>query len=178
MPETRPRRAARRLLLVGVLALALVTSGAVAWAYWSAQGTATGTAMTSGTLDMTITGADGTLVGPGGTAALPGLALADAVPGSSVSQTFTIQNSGTAPFIPAVTATASAALASWLDTTVLYGATSDGTTCTGGTTTQPSLAAAQSVAVCVVVALDASAPASAQGQSATVTLALTATQVP
>ena len=182
MPETSARRALvrralRRLLLGGALALVMVLSGAAAWAYWSAQGTATGSAVRSGTLDMQVSCTTGNLAGPGGTATLSGLALANAVPGSSVSAAFTIINAGTAAFTPSVTGTASAPLASWLHTTAWYGATSTGTACTGGTTTPPTLAAGASTSVCVVVTLDSAAPASVQGTSATVTLALTATQV-
>ena len=175
----RARRTLRRLLSVGGLAVVIVLSGAAAWAYWSAQGTATGSAVRSGTLDMTVSGTqNGNLVGPGGTATLSTLALTNAVPGSSTSAAFTINNAGTAAFTPGVTGTASAPLTSYLVTTVYYGGATSGTTCTGGTTTPPALAAGASTPVCVVVALASNAPASAQGQSATVTLALTATQVP
>ncbi|MCL2466073.1 MAG: hypothetical protein FWF02_02215 [Micrococcales bacterium] len=181
MPEPRrpqaPNRAVRALVRGLVLVTGLVGVGlvgaAAAWAGWSAQASASGTELRSGTLDMQVSGLDNNLAGPGGSATLPTLTLAAAEPGASTSASFTINNAGTATFVPDVVGTADEPLTSWLHTTTWYG----GTTCTNGTTSAPTLAAGASTSVCVVVTLDSGAPASVQGTSANVTLALTATQV-
>ncbi|MCL2848502.1 MAG: hypothetical protein FWE61_00470 [Micrococcales bacterium] len=172
-------RSLRRLVVVGALVVGAALCGTAAWASWALQATATGTAaVTSGTLDMQVSGTDGDLAGPGGTAALPGLTLADADPGAHTSAKFTVNNAGTAAFTVALTGSADGPLGPWIGTTAWYGATTSGNTCSGGTTTSPTVAAGASVDVCVVVTLGTNAPASVQGTAATVTLTLTATQVP
>lgn len=87
MREGRRTRAGRRTLLAGSLALGLIAGGGVAWAYWTTQVGATGRSVASGTLDLTVTGASGALAGPGGTATLSGLTLANATPWPSRSTT-------------------------------------------------------------------------------------------
>lgn len=175
------RTGLRRLVLAGALALGLVVGGGVAWAFWTVQVTeGVPPALRSGTLDLTVTGASGTLAGPGGTVSVPGLSLVSATPTASDSEVFTIVNSGTrAWFTPSITSTATGTggLGAYLQVTVLYDATDSGAGCSGGSPTAPVLAPGASVPVCVVLAVAAGAPSSVQNQSGSASLSLTANQV-
>src|ERR671916_825411 len=174
MAERVRGRPAWSLLLVLGLVVGLVAGARVAWAYWSASATVAGPpALASGSLDVTV---EGQLLGRGGTFPLADLTLASGVPGSADAADVTVGNAGTTPITLAVTATPSGALAPYLQTTVVYGGTATGTSCTGGSTTPPVLQPGATTSVCVVESIASTAPASAQRQTGSVTLGLVATQ--
>ncbi len=111
-------RRVRALLAVGCL---LGVGGVTTLASWSDSATVPTGSFASGSLDLLV---DGNLAGPGGTRVRGDLALADMVPGESVSVTLVVQSAtGTLPLGYYVTATSTGELAPQLLWTVVPGAT-------------------------------------------------------
>ena len=74
----------KKFVIAGVAAALVIGGGGAAFAYWTAQGTGTGTATTGVSTDFTVTS-----VAPVGDPLVPG--------GSSQSVTFTVANESTTP---------------------------------------------------------------------------------
>ncbi|CAM3908209.1 TasA family protein [Nocardioides marinus] len=179
------------LALVGALGL---MGGLGTQAYWNDQATVTGTAVTSGTLDLLVDGQQGNP----STYAWSSLSMTDMAPGESKAGTITLSNAGTTPFTVSATATASGNLDPHVTARVVLAgsATTDTTyprqeTCTGGTQTfndtlgntgksvissTSTMAAGASLVVCVSLTLATNAPNSMQGKSYTPVFTFTATQ--
>src|SRR5262245_50723979 len=195
------RRIRRRDLVRAVLALGILVGLAPTGTMASFRATTvlSPASFVTDNLDLRLWDAS-TLVGPGGSVALAGLAPAGLVPGESVAMAVPVRNDGGAPFTWSATATATGGLASSLKFTTYVGGTATNSTsvldvrtgsCSGtaattnrtlsGTAssvigTQPALAAGANVSVCVLLLLPATAAASAAGTTAAITYNFAATQ--
>lgn len=193
----RPRRSpAGPVAVVVGLAMLAGLGGRVTYAYWSDTSTAQASTITSGSLDVTVNGAQGNPSAYAWTA----LGMSDMAPGESRAAVLTVANAGSIPFGLTATASATGSLVAGQTLVVRVGGTasSDSTyprteACSGGTQTfsaalpsssttviatgdAVSVAAGASVAMCVQITLSASASTSLQGTTSTPTFVLTATQ--
>lgn len=185
----------RGLLALGIV-LGLAPTGTLA--SWRVTTVLSPTGFPTGILDLRLRDAS-TTVGPGGSFAHADLAPTGLVPGESLAVVVPVRNDGTVPFTWTASATATGALASSLTFSTYVGGTATNSTSTqdvrtgscsgsastsdrtlGGSattvvTTQPALAAGDSVSVCVLLRLPAAATGAAN-QSAAVTYTFSSTQ--
>jgi hypothetical protein len=180
MASASVRRWFRRVVMGTVLVAALLAGAGTAWAFWSAAVNLSGPGkVNSGSFDLVVAdGADATLKGPGGSATIPALTMANAVPGNGDSVSVTIQNSGDAPMVVTAQTARTGTLDASFGTTVVFGGTVSGTGCAGsGGSTSPTIRPGDQITLCVAVRLDPAAPAGSQGESGTIRVTLEATQV-
>lgn len=203
-PAHRDHRGSRRRARLPLLAVSLAVTAAAAatvggagtLGWWNDTARAQGATLGSGSLDLTVDGAQGNPTAYAWTA----MALASMAPGESRAAQLTLGNAGTTPFTVGVAVSGTGTLLPHLAVTVVDGATAANSgsayprtgSCTGGgaaatvtPTGTPTTAlaatatvpAAGSRTLCVLVALPGTTPGTAQGAGAAVTLDLTAAQV-
>lgn len=203
--ERAPRRAVRRSgrrvartpsrrgglvgVVVALLAGLMLGGTQGSYAFWTDRDDVAAGTFTTGTLDLTVNGAQGN---PTAYAATD-LTLSRMVPGESVAATLTIRNAGDASFtwVPTLAESGNAVLTNALDVTMVRATTAGPMDtsyprtqgCQAGGTPMPSGATAPSLAIgtqttlCVLVSMPSTATNEVQNLSGyTLTLSLAATQ--
>lgn len=188
-PASRSRRG-RGVALLSLVAVAFLATGMSVkgtFASWNDSGTVTGGTFSSGTLDITVDGAQGKPTAYAKT----NLALAAMVPGESAASTLSIANVGNADFTWVATASTGGDLGPALTVQMYLNSTDTGDDatyprtegCSGGTlitsgSTATRLNRAATQNVCVVVSLPTSTGDAFQGKTTgSVSISLVATQV-